>query len=230
MYEKNSQICSSCLVEKFCFPLMQDSHPSGLFVGSLKTDRKLRRGEQFIYARDNFEHLFLLRRGSIKAVTVSEQGVERIHGFYLPGELIGLEAIAKQKFTYDFIALSDAELCAIRYETLVTYCHAKDLQLSLLDMLSQQFNYCRYPHPDDSAEKRLAMFLVNMALRLHEYETEIPICERMMSWQDIGNFLGLAPATISRILKKWQNEKLLAVENKKIIFLNKKQLNILAEI
>jgi CRP-like cAMP-binding protein len=49
-----------------------------------------------------------------------------------------------------------------------------------------------------------------------------------LSYQDIGNYLGLATETISRILSQFKNSKIISIENKHIYFLQPEELKRIA--
>ena len=63
-------------------------------------------------------------------------------------------------------------------------------------------------------EERLAMFLISISQRfkargLSESRFQLP-----MSRQDIANYLGMAPETISRQFKKLQDQGLVSIQNR----------------
>jgi CRP/FNR family transcriptional regulator len=49
-----------------------------------------------------------------------------------------------------------------------------------------------------------------------------------MSRTDIANYLRLAPETVSRVFRRFQNEKLLRVERRELEFLDASRLEALA--
>ena len=71
-----------------------------------------------------------------------------------------------------------------------------------------------------NAEERLATFLVNMSRRLHQRGLSATDFHLSMSRHEIGNYLGLAVETVSRIFTRFQEEGLLKVDRKHVQLLN----------
>jgi CRP/FNR family transcriptional regulator len=66
----------------------------------------------------------------------------------------------------------------------------------------------------------LATFLVNMSRRLHQRGLSATDFHLSMSRHEIGNYLGLAVETVSRIFTRFQEEGLLKVDRKHVQILN----------
>jgi CRP/FNR family transcriptional regulator len=71
-----------------------------------------------------------------------------------------------------------------------------------------------------NAEERLAVFLLNMSQRLHQRGLSATDFHLSMSRHEIGNYLGLAVETVSRLFTRFQEEGLLRVDRKHIEFLD----------
>ena len=67
-----------------------------------------------------------------------------------------------------------------------------------------------------TAEERLAAFLVSLAIRFRQRGFSGTEYNLSMSRSDIGNYLGLAVETVSRLFTRFQEEGLLNVERKHI--------------
>lgn len=75
-----------------------------------------------------------------------------------------------------------------------------------------------------TAEERIGSFLLNLSRR-YELRRLSPVTFRLpMSRTDIGNYLGLAVETVSRVFTKLQRAGLLQVEGKEIAILDHDQL------
>jgi len=74
--------------------------------------------------------------------------------------------------------------------------------------------------PNINAEERLAAFLLNMSYRLHQRGLSATDFHLSMSRHEIGNYLGLAVETVSRLFTRFQEEGLLRVDRKHIEFLD----------
>lgn len=190
--------------------------------------RPLARGEHLFRIDDNFQSIYAVRSGSLKTYTTSEGGQEQVMGFQLPGELVGLDAIAENRHPLAAKALETTSVCEIPFaelESLST--QLAGLQHQLLRVMSQEIR-------DDeqnmvilgqkSAEQRLAAFLISLSNRFRRRGFSANQFNLSMSRSDIGNYLGLALETVSRLFTRFQNEGLLHVDRKHIELLDRDKL------
>jgi CRP/FNR family transcriptional regulator len=75
-----------------------------------------------------------------------------------------------------------------------------------------------------SAEERLAAFLISLSSRFQRRGFSPNQFNLSMSRGDIGNYLGLALETVSRLFTRFQNEALLRVDRKHIELLDREKL------
>jgi CRP/FNR family transcriptional regulator len=68
-----------------------------------------------------------------------------------------------------------------------------------------------------SAEERLATFLVSLSKRYHARGLSATEFNLPMSRQDIGNYLGLAIETVSRLFAHFQEQNLLTVNRRRVV-------------
>src|SRR3546814_7430286 len=75
--------------------------------------RPLKRDERLFHHGDVLTSVYVARSGAFKTVSLSEGGDERIIGFHLPGELMGLDALADGEHRCEAVALDPAEVCEV---------------------------------------------------------------------------------------------------------------------
>ena len=80
----------------------------------------------------------------------------------------------------------------------------------------------------NSAPGRLAAFLLGLSERFHERGFAAQEYRLSMSRIDIGNYLGLADETVSRLFTRFQEDGLLAVERKRIRLIDTPRLQAVA--
>jgi CRP/FNR family transcriptional regulator len=80
-----------------------------------------------------------------------------------------------------------------------------------------------------SAEERLASFLLSLSSRYEERGLSATSFNLSMSRQDIGNYLGLAIETVSRLFAHLQEEKILVVSRRQITILDLDRLKSMVE-
>jgi len=224
--------CKSCKLHDLCLPLGLDLGDIEKLDKIIKRRKPLQKGEYLFHNGNKFHSVFAVRSGSIKTYSESEQGDEQITGLYLPGELLGLDAIHNNQHPCSAIALETTSLCEIPFDIL------EDLSDSIPSLNKQLFRIMSKEIASDqtllmlmaqkNAEERLAAFLVNLSSRLKQRnfsETEFYLS---MSRKDIGNYLGLTIETISRTFSRFQNEGLLTTQRKYVNILQLQQLKTIA--
>ncbi len=165
-------------------------------------------GSHIFWEGDKFDLLYAVKSGCIKTYTLDEDGNERIRGFYLPGDLVALDALYSDEYTSSACAVVPTQVCGIPYSQLTRVVASKpELQQRLLKMMSKDLSTALALAGDYSAEQRMAAFL----LHLYEREQQRHIgkngeIELLMPRRDIASFLRLAPETASRVLSRFQQQ------------------------
>jgi CRP/FNR family transcriptional regulator len=232
-FSKVKIACQECSLKEICLPVGVHVSDIEKLDRIIKRKKPLARAEHLYRAGDKFHALFAVRSGSLKTYVTTEEGAEQITGFHLAGELIGLDAIADSVHPVAARALETTSVCEIPYESLDDLsCKVPGLRQQLLRIMSREIR-------DDeqnmlmlgqkTAEEKLAGFLISMSSRYRQrgfspYEFNIT-----MSRGDIGNFLGLALETVSRLFGRFQTDGLISVERKHIQILDHNKLSMLAE-
>jgi len=223
--------CQSCNLHDLCLPLGLDMGDIEKLDKIIKRSRPLQKGEYLFNSGDTFTSIYAVRSGSIKTFSESEQGDEQITGLYLPGELLGLDAINDNKHPCSAIALETTSLCEIPFDTL------ESLSSDIPELHHQLFRIMSKEIASDqsllmlmaqkSAEERLAAFLVNLSSRLKVRNFSEVEFNLSMSRKDIGNYLGLTIETISRTFSRFQSEGILSTQRK---YVNIHKLDVLKEM
>jgi len=85
--------CSDCSLRDLCLPLGLNADDLRTLEGTVKSHRKLNKGDFLYRVGDSFRSLFAIRTGSTKTCEIAADGSVQITGFHLPGELLGIDAI-----------------------------------------------------------------------------------------------------------------------------------------
>ena len=164
--------------------------------------------------------LFTVKTGAFKANIDSADGQENIVGFFLPGELMGLDGIANGEYQCDMIALGDAHVCQLSYPEFQRISNQfpvlreEILSVSSNNMtMAQKMLFYIGKRP---VEERLSMFLIGLSQRYGARGLSDLRFQLSMSRHDIANYLGMAPETISRQFKKMQDQGLILIDNRDI--------------
>lgn len=220
--------CQECSLNEICLPVGVASDDMQRLDDIIDRKRPIARGDHLFRSGDAFLSLYAVRSGSLKTYTTSEDGQEQVMGFHLPGELVGLDAIADDNHPLSAKALETTSVCEIPFpdlESLST--QLPSLQHQLLRVMSQEIRNDEQNMVvlgQKSAEERLAAFLIGLSERFHRRGFSSTQFNLSMSRGDIGNYLGLALETVSRLFTRFQSEGLLRVDRKHIELLDREKL------
>ncbi|MGB0847716.1 MAG: helix-turn-helix domain-containing protein [Thiolinea sp.] len=204
-----------------CLPMGVAKHDLERLESLVQNSKVHHQNDVVIRQDDAFHTLYAVKSGMYKSVRLSSEGEEYVVGFHLPGEIVGLDAIYPEAYTSSLIALTNSVLCQLDYEQLVSLSASiPALQHQLLRLSSKEINVTQAFQGSQTAEQKLAAFIHNLAVRneVRGYSgTEFILA---MTRQDIANHLGMAAETISRLLKQFQNRKVLAIKHREMTILD----------
>jgi CRP/FNR family transcriptional regulator len=95
-------------------------------------------------------------------------------------------------------------------------------------LLSKEISVLVPRGADSSAEERMAEFLLDLSRRLGERGYSASDMHLSMARKDIANFLRLATETVSRVLRRFQNEGWIDVQRRDIRILEPERLRDLS--
>jgi len=211
--------CANCSLYELCLPLgVKDDDLDKL--ENIIARRKLTKGHYLFRQDQAFNSIYALRTGSLKTFTLNSDGSEQITGFHLPGELVGLDAISATKHPSNARALESVSYCELPFEQLENLSSKMpSLQRQLLRIMSNEIREdtgLAILLGNSSAEERLASLLLSLSQRFQHRGYSSANFNLSMSRTDIGNYLGLAVETVSRLFTRMQDTGLLNVNGKLI--------------
>jgi CRP/FNR family transcriptional regulator len=189
---------------------------------------QLRRNEVLCLPKVKFKSLYIIESGALKAYQVDKQGNEYIQGFYFAGEVVGFKAIFHGHYLSTIAALMDTIVCEVHYDEFLSLLRQQpklyeDLLLSLSKKLSD--DACIHAQ---SAEQRIAMFLIDLSRRMMDADADIKL-EMPMTREDVGHYLGLTAETVSRVLTRFQRNKIITVDRRTIYIHHQDKLKQISE-
>lgn len=210
--------CTNCRLQDICFLKGLTPTELGAVERVVKHRRPMSRGECLYHAGAPFRSVYVVRTGSIKTYTIDEEGREQITGFRMPGELIGLDAVATDVHGSTAEALESASVCEIPYGQLV------ELAATVPNLVRQVMRHMSREILNDEehlnllgkkgAEERLAALLVGFAGRFQARGYANDSFNLSMSRADMGSYLGLALETVSRLFTRFQEQGLIDVDRR----------------
>lgn len=216
--------CRNCSLSSLCLPMGLAPDDVERLDEIVKRTRPLHRGDFLFRDGDRFRSLYVVKTGSVKTFAPSPEGGEQVLGFHLPGEVIGLDAIDKDIHACSAKVLETSAICEIPFTRLEELTATiPSLQHQMYRLLSKEIG-----HDTDmllllgkkNAEERLAAFLLSLSKRLHKRGLSATDFYLSMSRHEIGNYLGLAVETVSRLFTRFQDDGLMNVDRKHIQLLD----------
>lgn len=226
--------CLHCTLQQLCLPAGIDGEDLQRLDDIVKTRRPVQRNERLFRIGDPMGSIYIARDGAFKTVSLSEDGVEQIIGFHLPGELIGLDALGAGEHRCEAVALTTANVCDIGLDQLSEVASKLPrLQQQLLRVIGQGVGRDQ-DHLQmlvrRQAGERIALFLHGLGERYRLIGQPALQFKLPMSREDIANYLGLAFETVSRGFTRLQDDGVIAVHGRQVEILQQAELNRLAHV
>lgn len=221
--------CASCSLKGVCLPRALDGADLAAFSEVAQLKRALSHGMSLYRAGQVLEAVYVIHSGSFKTVGVSREGSEKVTGFYLPGEMLGLGSIDTGHHAFDAIALESSEVCVIPYARLQRLASAMPaLQQQCFRALSADIardQGLMLLLGGMSAEQRLAAFLLSLSRRYARLGYSAENFVLRMTREEIGSYIGLALETVSRLVSRLQRQGIIAVHHRDVRLVDVERLN-----
>jgi len=217
--------CVQCGLQQVCLPSGLDSGHRHELEALLERPRPLGRGEMLWRSGSCPDAIYAVRAGAFKLCRSEEPGRERIVAFALPGELLGLDALAASAYEDDAIALTQSRVCRLPLVLVSeSAANSSQLPLELLRLTSRELAMARNAPQRLGAGGRVARFLRQLSERLERTARNATSFVLPMSRRDIASFLDLAPETVSRQLKRLERQGTIRVHGRRIDILDRDRL------
>jgi len=224
--------CQNCSLFQLCLPVGLERGDLELLDRIIKRRRPVHRGEHLFRVGEPFQAIYTVRSGSVKTYAVSEDGGEQVTGFHLPGELFGLDAINAGRHPCSAVALEATSVCEVPFDRLEELGESvPSLPRQMLRVMSKTILHDQTLLTylsKKTAEERLAGFLFSLSRRFSQRGFSACEFNLSMSRVDIGNYLGLAEETVSRLFTRFQEQHLLNVVRKHVRLHDLDRLRVLA--
>lgn len=226
--------CSSCSLQELCLPVGLSPAEIDKLDSIISSRQTTRRGSSLYRIGDPFRNLYAVRTGAFKTVDLSEDGSEKITGFYLSGEILGLDAISTDRQNFGAVALEDSEVCVVPFERL------EDL---LREIPALQHHFHKIMSRDImrdqglmlllagmKADARLSAFLIGLSQRFANLGYSATRFRLRMTRAEIGSYLGLTLETVSRLFSRFGEEGLIHIDRREIEIVDLKALRAIIDL
>jgi CRP/FNR family transcriptional regulator len=224
MNQKFEVSCTSCNLRELCLP-------AGLCIDDLErvenivyAHRRIKRGEALFNAGAPFSAVYAIRSGFFKTSVVDREGREQVTGFFMGGELVGLDGLGSGTYNGTAVALEDSEICVLPYALMEKLSHeVPALQRHLHSVLAREIvrdHGVMLLLGSMRAEERLATFLLNLSKRFVRRGYSASDFHLRMTREELGSYLGLKLETVSRLFSQFQADALIDVQQKHVRILD----------
>ena len=108
-------LCSTCSLRELCLPVGLMPNEFEQLDAVIRQSRRLKKGEYLFRAGEPFSSLYAIRTGFFKTTVASQDGRDQVTGFFMSGELIGMDGICSHVHSCDAGALEDSEVCELPF-------------------------------------------------------------------------------------------------------------------
>lgn len=212
-----STACRGCRLQARCFLATRLPDEDGDCAGVIRRRFPLAPEQKLYHRNANFTSLFQVCSGSLKTQRETFGGGLVVTGFYLPGDIAGIEAIGATRYPSDALATTDAEVCQLDVERLLSHCATKPELHAWIN--SRIGCYMRRKDNDMhwstglQSSRRVLRFFLDLRERLDQDPPAFRLAyELPMRKQDIARYLHITPETLSRNLAQLRREGLLHLD------------------
>ena len=185
-------------------------------ITSLCTEKWISRGVTIFREGESADSLYVLRKGMVRLISLSDEGRETILHILKPDEVFGELLLSEEKRAFTAIAAEDSLVTIISQESFVELLSAvPTVALNFIRLLSKRLA---------TVERGLAEFshtwsyhrLARVLLQLSEkYGQEVPggtLIDVRLTHEDLANLIGTTRETVTTQLSKFTRMGLLKRE------------------
>jgi CRP-like cAMP-binding protein len=181
------------------------------------------RNSEIFGDNESADYLYKVVSGSVRTYKILSDGRRQVGGFYLAGDIFGLEFADEHTLSAE--AITDAKVLVVK-RSAITALAGRDASVArqLFTLTGRELHRVqdRILLLIKSAQERVASFLLEMSERVCGANAiELP-----MSRQDIADYLGLTIETVSRTLTALEDSAAIEVPtSRRILLRNRPALN-----
>lgn len=226
--------CGNCRLNSICLPIALENDDIDQLDEIIQRSKPLQKNQHLYREGDDFQSVYAVRSGTLKAYKTTDDGREQVTGFYFPGEILGMDGISNNTHASSAKALETAAICEIPFSSLEKLSTMMpNLQRHFFQLMSREITEDQQLITllsKNSADERVAALLLSISTRNARRKLSATQFRLPMSRVDIGNYLGLTVETVSRVFSRMQKMEFLRVDNKEIEILDIQGVRDMANI
>lgn len=224
--------CAHCKLSGVCLAKGLPENDMKELERVVQRKRPVRENRILFRQADFSTSLFVVKSGSFRGFIRERDGEEQTIGFYLPGDLLGLDALQKSDRHHCSVeALETSSVCELprpQWEHLCLTSPA--IRLQFLRMIGEHIvadQNNRVLLGNRTAIEKVAAFLLALSGRYHALGYSRKEFNLSMPRHDIANYLGLSLETLSRQLSQLIKAGAISVKHRDICI---KDIHLLTEL
>ncbi len=226
--------CGNCRLNSICLPLALKNEDIKQLDDIIQRSKPLQKGQHLYREGDEFQSVYAVRSGTLKAYKNTDDGKEQVTGFYFPGEILGMDGISNNIHASSAKTLETSAVCEIPFTSLEKLSSVMpQLQRHFFQLMSKEITEDQVLITllsKNSADERVAALLLSISSRNARRKLSATQFRLPMSRVDIGNYLGLTVETVSRVFSRMQKMEILRVDNKEIEILDPEGVRSIANV
>lgn len=228
-----SNCCNTCRGELCAskVPIFQNLNNEELLeVVKTINHKEYSKGDAIFIEGNIANTLYFINEGNIKLYKYTKDGKEQILHVLSEGEFFGeLDLIKPSKYGFNSKAIVNSKICTLTKDEMKDIIMRKpEIGIKVLETVGERLakveNLVQNLATND-VDSRMAYLLIDLIEKYGEQIEKNISIKLPLSREDMASFIGVARETISRKLKKFEDEKLIKiVGTKNIIILDEEGL------
>ena len=212
--------CANCPLLKLFLPAGLSLEETRHLNRVIHHNRPIKRNRSLFNSGGKFEFLFAVRSGYLKSQIRKPDGSERLLGFHMAGDLVGMDGTTTGEHGCDAIALQDSSLCRFSYRELEELTAVIPKLEQTLDSLIMREVVQLYGNiltfTKMQPNERLALFLHTLSIRNADRGYPRTRFRLRMPYKDLSNHLGLSIKSLNNVFSRFLKGQLIEVRNRSV--------------
>jgi CRP/FNR family transcriptional regulator len=215
-----NNICPQCGVRHLCPVNALNASERERFGNATMHTERLNREQHLFWASDPLRFIYIIHSGSFKTYIENENGDIQMTAFHFQGDILGLNSMVEDVHTCSAVALETTNVCKIplaELEKMMT--QYPTLSRILMNRLSREIivnQRMLFVLGMMNKDQKVADFLIRMSRERKQRGRSSIVLDLSMKRTDIAYHLGIAPETVSRIFRVFQDKGIISVKRREI--------------
>lgn len=192
--------------------------------------KKLNKNDIVFLEGEKAKTLYFLNVGKIKIYKYTKDGKEQILHILSEGDFFGeLNLLKESKYRFNAKAMEESKICTLSKENFKEILLGKpEIAIKILEIMGERLseveNLAQNLATND-IDARIAFLLKDLSDKYGEENEENVVINLPLTREDMASYVGVTRETISRKLKKFEEEGIIKiVGTKKIVVMDKEEL------